>query len=155
MIFKKEIQKPILSLIFISLGGWMMHYRIHPISENPFYYLPFITGLLNIIFVPVLFHYKKTAILAYLINGFSVIIGAILMAHLSLLRISSSTTLSDMLFKTTSAYIFISSSKLFIGQMILSYYYPTGLGRFFTAWWWTRHFVYLSAVYTLGFYLWR
>ena len=153
MIFKKELNKPIFSLLLISLGGWLFHFRIHPITENPSYFVPFIFGILNVIVSPLLFNYRKTVIIAYLINGFGVIIGTFTMAHLSLSGLPQPLTFPNIIFKTTLADILILLPKLFIGHIILLHYYPTGTGRMFTTFWWIRHFIYLSSIYVLGHFL--
>ena len=155
MIFKKEIRGPILALLFLSLGGWMLHFRIHHISVNPSNFVPFILGLFDVLIMPLLFNYKKTAIIAYLFNGVGVIIGAIAMATVSLYALPEPLTFTSVIFKTTLADILILFSKLFIGQVILSHFYPAGLGRMFTLSWWIRHFIYLTAVFSLGHFLWR
>jgi small-conductance mechanosensitive channel len=155
MLFHKEIRKPILALIFISLGGWMLHFRVHSITAHTVNFLPFLLGLVDIVITPVLFNYRKTVIVAYLINGIGVIIGSIAMAVFSIYRLAEPVTLSSILFKTILSDIFILLSKLFIGQLILSYYYPTGLGRLFTPFWWVRHFCYLSIIFAAGHFLWR
>ncbi|HEX7402350.1 MAG TPA: hypothetical protein VF369_09245 [candidate division Zixibacteria bacterium] len=155
MIFKKEIRKPILALIFISLGGWMLHFRAHPITADSDNLLPFFLGLVNVIITPILFNHKKTVLLAYLINGIGVIVGSIAMAAFSLSHLPEPLTFTTLIFKTTLADIFILFSKLFIGQAILSYFYPAGLGRLFTTSWWVRHFCYLSIIFALGHFLWR
>lgn len=142
-------------LFFISLGGWLLHLRAHPIGDNPAHYIPFIFGVLNLFIVPVLLYFKKTVLLGYLINGFGVIIGTIVMAAFSLFGLSQPVTFSSILLKTTLADIFILFPKLLLGQMILKQYYPSGLGRMFTTVWWAKHFCYLTIVYILGFYLWR
>lgn len=155
MLFQKEIRKPILALIFISLGGWMLHFRTHPITADSDNLLPFIIGIINIIITPILFNHKKTVILAYLINGIGVIIGSIAMTTFSLYRLTEPVTLGSLIFRTMLSDIFILFSKLFIGQAILSYFYPAGLGRLFTPFWWVRHFCYLSIIFALGHFLWR
>jgi hypothetical protein len=155
MIFKKEIRKPILALLLLSLGGWILHFRVHPITHNPSNFVPFVLGLIDIFITPQLFNYKKTVILAYLINGIGVIVGAITMASFSLSSLPDPLTFTSIIFKTTLAHILILFSKLFIGQMVLSHFYPAGLGRLFTPFWWLRHFCYLSVVFALGHFLWR
>jgi hypothetical protein len=118
MILKKELKKPILALFLVSFGGWFLHNRIHPISfnpddpQNPANFIPFILGLLNVVIVPVLFNYKKTVIIAYLINGFSVIIGTIQMAHLSLSGLPQPLTLTNLMLNTTLANIHCIKIKL-------------------------------------------
>jgi hypothetical protein len=154
MIIKREIRSPVLALMLLSLGGWLLHFRIHPASENPANFVPFLLGLLNFIVTPLLFSYKRTVVVAYLINGVSVIIGTILMAHFSLSHLPSPVTFTGVVFRTTLAHILILLPKLLIGQMILLHFYPSGLGRMFTTSWWARHFVYIAAVYSLGHFLW-
>jgi hypothetical protein len=155
MIFKKELRKPILALLFLSLGGWLLHFRTHPISGNPSFFIPFILGLVNVIIIPLLFNQKKTVIIAYLINGLGVVIGIMIMAHFSLSALPNPLTFTSIIFKTMLADIIILFTKFFIGQMILLYFFPTGLGRMFTPSWWVRHFFYITIVYSLGHFLWR
>ena len=155
MIFKPEIRKPILELMFLSWGGWMLHFGFHPLSGDPPNFIPFLFGLVNIIIIPQLFNHKKTVIIAYLFNGVGVIIGAILMATFSLSALPDPVTFHSIIFRTTLADILILFPKLFIGQMVLSHFYPAGLGRLFTPFWWVRHFCYLSIMFTLAHFLWR
>lgn len=155
MIFRKEVRSPILALLLLSLGGWMLHFRIHPISANPSNLVPFFFGLAGIVVIPQLFNHKKTVIIAYLFNGAGVIIGAIVMAAFSVSALPDPLTLTGIFFKTTLADILILFPKLFIGQMILSHFYPEGLGRMFTLGWWVRHFFYFSIAFSLGHFLWR
>ena len=150
MRLKKEIKNYILALLFLSIGGWLLHLRAHPISGNPANFIPFIFGLLNITIVPFLFNYKRTAIIAYLFNGIGVIIGIIVMVTFSLSALPNPLTVENIILKTTLANIIILFPKLFIGQMILSFYYPAGLGRMFTTGWWVRHSCYLAIVFILG-----
>ena len=155
MIFKKEIRGPILALMFLSLGGWMLHFRIHHISANPSNFVPFLLGIFDVLITPQLFNYKKTVVIAYLFNGVGVILGAITMAVFSLSMLHQPLTFTGIIFQTLLADIFILSSKLFIGQIILSHFYPAGLGRMFTTSWWIRHFFYLTIIFSLGHFLWR
>lgn len=159
MVIDLKISKPLLSLWFISLGGWLLHLKIHAPSfvagepQNPAFLIPYIMGLLNIILVPGLFIFKKTAILAYLVNGFSIAIGALTMAQMSLINLPNPLTLNSFFTKTALPYILISLPKLWIGQIIVEHYYPAGLGRMFTSSWWIRHFIYFTVIYSIGIYL--
>jgi hypothetical protein len=159
MVVDMKIRKPLFSLWFISLGGWLLHLKIHAPSfiagepQNPANLIPYILGLLNVILVPCLFLFKKTVILAYLINGFSVVIGAITMGQMSWMNLPNPLTLQSLFIKTALPYIFISLPKLWLGQSLLEHYYPAGLGRMFTAYWWVRHFIYFAVVYSFGIYL--
>ena len=155
MQIKREIRNDILALFAISLGGWLMHWRIHPVSSNPFNLIPFIFGIVNTIVVPCLMNIKKTVIIGYLINGVGVILGSIVMVHFSLAAVPPKVTISWLLLRTTFAYVAILIAKLFIAQNILKTYYPGGLGRFFTTIWWIKHFLYFTVAYCLGYLLGR
>ncbi len=76
---KKRIKLTlIIGLIFLSVGGFLMHSRIHPPLMDADNLIPFLSGLVSIFIIPFLFWFRSTLILAYLINGFSVINSAIL-----------------------------------------------------------------------------
>ena len=149
---KKTIRFQILSLFFISLGGWLLHLKRHAISDNPANYIPFIFGILNISIVPLLFNFKKTFFFSYLINGFGVIIGTILMAAMSLSGLPHPLTFGKIMLRTTLPDIFLLLPKLFIAQTIFHSYFPSGRGRLFTMAWWVKHFCYLAIIYFLSFY---
>jgi len=151
----RQVLNLIVTLFFISLGGWLLHLRVHPTSDNPAHFVPFIFGLLNVFVVPILFFFKPTALLAYLINGFGVILGTITMAAFSLFALSQPITVSELILKTTLADIFILFPKLMLGQMIFKQFYPAGMGRLFTPFWWLKHFGYVTMIYALGVYLGR
>jgi len=155
MLFKKEIQNEILALLFLSIGGWFLHLKVHAPSSNPSNYVPFLFGVVNVFIVPFLLCRKKSVIIGYLINGFGVIIGAVTMVHLSLSGIPSEITLSWVLLRSTLPFIIILMAKLFIAQRILEYFYPGGMGRFFTTYWWFKHFIYVSVVYLIGYFIGR
>ena len=155
MLFIKELKNPILAIMLLSLGGWSLHFRIHPVSVSPSHFVPFVYGLVSFLVVPFLLNSKKTVIIGYLFNGFSVIVGTILMAHLSLSDLPQPFTITAIFFRTTLADIFILLPKLIIGQIILYHYYPNGLGRLFTAVWWMKHFCYFAIVYSAGHFLLR
>ena len=76
----------LLALIAISLGGLMLHLRIHPASKNTSNFLPLLSGILSVIIVPLLFSSKKTISYGYTLNGFLVIVGTIAMAHFSIMN---------------------------------------------------------------------
>ena len=70
-------------LFFISLGGWLLHMRIHPLHKLPANWVPFFAGLISVTAIPVMFLFRKTLAYAYVINGMLVMIGTITMAHFS------------------------------------------------------------------------
>jgi hypothetical protein len=158
---KNPLRAPIGAIVLLSVGGALLHARAHPVSfdpadpSNPAMLVPFIGGFLSIIAVPLLLAFKRTFAIGYLLNGMSVVIGTITMATLSLSSRPSPLTVQSIFLGTMIPNIVLLLPKLFIGQTILHHYHPNGMGRLFTASWWTRHFIYLSAVFALGCFLWR
>lgn len=85
MLKKQNIKILLLAgLILISLGGWLLHLRFHPLSSNISFSVPLAAGILSVVAVPLLFGFKKTISYGYVLNGIIVIIGTITMAHYSL-----------------------------------------------------------------------
>lgn len=151
---KKKIKLLLIfGLFFASLGGGWLHYAYHPYAKTGYGWVPFIVGLLTVLVVPILFYFRKTLNLAYLINGFSVIIGTIAMTHFSLI------------IHPLWPDIIILWSKFFIGRAIFCYeVYPPdsnpkvrglGLIRYPNLGYWFVHLAAWSVVYFLGQYLWR
>ena len=143
----------ILGLFFVSLGGGWLHYMYHPYAETGFGWVPFIVGLITVLLVPILFYFRKTLHLAYLLNGFAVIIGIITMAHFSLAV------------EPLWANIVTLLSKFVIGRAIFCLeVYPLdsdpkprgwGLIRYPNLGFWYVHLVAWSLVYFLGHHFWR
>lgn len=143
----------------MSLGGFLLHMRIHPFTENMSFLTNFVTGILSIIIVPLLFLRKETIHYGYILNGFITIIGTVTMAHFSLAHLPAPLTPAGIFLKTTLPDILILWSKFFVGKALfdcevfgynkavekkaVSYRYPN-LG-----WWWV-HLVSAAAVYYVG-----
>ncbi len=158
---RKELRLPIGAIFLLTLGGWLLHARAHPVSfdpadpSNPAFLVPFVAGIVGIFVTPLLLNYGRTFVAGYLLNGMSVVLGAITMAALSLGDLPAPLTLREILFGTMLWSILLLFPKLLLGQLVLLHYHPNGMGRLFTPFWWTKHFIYLSAIFTLGHYLWR
>jgi hypothetical protein len=143
----------IFGLLFVSIGGGWLHYKYHPYAETGFGWVPFLVGLLSIFVVPFLFYFRKTLNLAYLVNGFSVIIGVITMAHFSLEIAPLWSNIVTLL------------SKFVIGRAIFCLeVYPIdsdpkvrglSLIRYPNMGFWFVHLAAWSLVYFLGHYFWR
>jgi len=154
----------LLALIGISLGGLMLHMRIHPVSQNTSNFLPLLSGILSVIIVPLLFSSKKTLSYGYTLNGFLVIVGTIAMAHFSVMHWPQPSTLESFVLKTTLPDIMVLWTKFFIGKALfdlelfgydssrnkagVTYRYPN-IG------WWFVHLMAISIVYALSSRLWR
>lgn len=149
----------ILGIFSLSFGGWLLHFRIHSPFAESYNLIPFIIGLIGIFIVPFLFWFKQTIAYAYLINGFSVILGTILMGHYSLVHLHGSFTLNNLLFGTLFADIVVLWGKFYIGKVLFELEWlrsdqdPAPEGRYFRypnmGFWWV-HFLSWSIVYTIG-----
>ncbi len=53
------------ALITLSLAGFMIHARVHLITENSSFIIPFLAGILSVAVVPTLFWFKKTLAYGY------------------------------------------------------------------------------------------
>jgi hypothetical protein len=152
---KGSIRGELASLVLLSLGGLMMHWRYHPIPlpgapASHINIVPFLLGLAGVLVVPLLLSREKTWFTGYLINGFAVISGTVMMGYLGISGWSGLPGIDTVIFDSMLPVILLSIPKLIIGQRILHHYRPLGMGRMFTARWWTRHFFYVSAVFTAG-----
>jgi len=164
MTIKTYVRSTLLgALIALALAGFMLHARIHLITENPAFTVPFIAGILSVVAVPVLFWFKKTLSYGYVLNGFLCIIGTVTMAHYAIARWDAPTSPPDIVFKSMVIDILIVWGKFLVGKALfdlesfgydperpkagLTYRYPN-MG------WWLIHLAAVSTVYTLGNLLW-
>ncbi|MEI8243664.1 MAG: hypothetical protein WCI17_10390 [bacterium] len=152
------------SLVLISLGGFLLHLRIHPPLEHSYNFIPYVAGLLGMLLVPCLLSSRKTLDAGYILNGLLVIVGTITMAHFSFTHWPKTTTFQTVLCQTTLADILILGAKLFIGKAVYdleTHGVDPNLPQPGTWWrypclgWWLIHLAVISAVYALGHCLWR
>jgi hypothetical protein len=143
----------VFALFVLALSGLMIHLRVHPIAKNVYGYVPLIAGLISAIAIPILFMFRKTLHLAYILNGFTAIIGIITMTHFSIVK---APLIADILFLV---------AKFIVGRVIFCIeVFPLegeaknpGLRwiRYPNTGFWAVHLVLLSVVYYLGNLLWR
>lgn len=139
-------------LFFISAGGMFLHYFVHDPQKDAYGIVPLAAGIVSIVLIPLLFCFRKTIHLAYLLNGFAVIIGTITMAHFSIVK--------NLIFPD----IFILWAKFALGYTIF-YLEMFKIDSSFKPGWrtirypnfgfWVVHLVMLSIVYSLGNIVWR
>lgn len=162
---KKTIKLSLISILFLlGLGGWFLHLRVHPIVKDEENFIPFVIGIISVLFLPFLFWFRKTITLAYIINGFFAIIGTIMMAHFSIIHFKVSVNIVNILLSTTFADILILWGKFVTGKAIFDLeFLKTDTdnlikGRFLRypnmGWWWIHLFA-LSIVYILGNTFWK
>ena len=155
----------IMAIFFLALGGWLLHLRIHPIAKDAGNYIPAVAGFISVIIIPLLFIFRATTPFAYLLNGMTVIIGTITMAHFSIKNPPQLWTLQTILLGTLLADIVMLWGKFAIGKAIfemeITINHPEDTvrsGRFFrfpNMGFWLAHVVTLTVVYIIGNYFWK
>ena len=127
----------IIALFMLSLGGGMLHLRIHPpfvqlsqsSAEKVFEFshaLASIISFLNVFVITALFLSKRTVAYGFLFKGMSVIFAIILMGHFSIVDLSKKNpTLYDLIFKSTLADILIALTGFFIAKAIYDSYFES------------------------------
>jgi hypothetical protein len=154
----------LIGLWVLSIGGLLLHCRIHPVNVNQSNFVPAVSCILAVLAVPIFFCFRRSIAYGYVLNGFLVIIGTITMAHFSFAHWPHPVTVQAVLLTTTLADILILWAKFFVGKAILdleflgydaarekkgiTYRYPN-MG------WWLVHLAAVSVVYYLGHFLWR
>jgi hypothetical protein len=72
-----------IALVGLSLGGFMLHYRIHPPIALT-YFWPTLFGVIDVVLVSLLFLFRSTAVWALLLNSFLAFIGIIMMSDFTI-----------------------------------------------------------------------
>ena len=144
----------ILALFLFALGGSMLHIYIHPIAKHAYGWVPLISAVVSVVVIPLLFMFRKTIHWAYILNGFTAIVGVITMAHFSIVR---SPIIPDILVLLAKLYVGRAIFCVEIFQMENEAFKPTLLQyiRYPHMGFWYVHFILLSLVYFLGNLLWR
>jgi hypothetical protein len=149
----------IAALFFLAFGGWCLHLRIHPLVKDADNLIPFVSGILSVFCLPLLFCYRRTIIWACTLNGFSVILGTVTMAHFSIVHFQGPVTLTNILLTTTLADIAVLWAKFALGKALFDLEFLRSetdvapKGHFFRyphmGWWWV-HLGSVALVYFLG-----
>jgi hypothetical protein len=165
MTLKTSVKSILLgALVALASGGFLLHTRIHPFTQNSSNFVPFFLGLLGIVVVPLLYLSRKTVSYGYVLNGFSVIIGTITMIHFSIVHFPGPFTLKSLFLSTLLADILLLWGNFFVGKALFDlemFGYDankTKKGKPFrypNMGWWFVHLVVVSLVYYLGNRFWR
>ena len=161
---KDNLRNVLLGGLFaVSLGGFLLHLRIHQPSANAANYIPFIAGLVSAFVLPLMFIFRSTIAYAYVLNGMFVIFGTITMAHFSIAHRPPALTFGALMLNTTLADIALAWGKFFIGKALFDLArmqspdaaYSGKFLRYPNMGFWLSHLAGLSIVYGLGHLLWR
>jgi hypothetical protein len=112
----------IIAISFLALGGFLLHYRIHPFIG--IYRVATIVSLLDVFLVTALLCTRTSAVYGLLLKGMFTILGVILMGHLSIAGfVGKNPTLSDWIFKSTLADILVALAGFLIAKVIYDSYF--------------------------------
>ena len=118
------------ALVLVALGGLLLHYRIHPYllpdKEHPgqtifrgSFLAATLLPLVDLIGVTALFMSRRTAPLAFLVNGLLVVYGTVLMGHYSIATLApKGPSLADWLLRSTFADIALAWGDFMIGRAL-------------------------------------
>lgn len=113
------IKFPVFGLFCMALGGFLLHYRIHPPSKDAFNLIGVLFPLFNALILPFMFLHRKTVPWAYVINVTSVVAGVTAMTWFSIANWKDPLTLYNLVFQSTLADSLILMGKLPLGHVIL------------------------------------
>lgn len=126
---KKQVHLPILAFALLSLGGLILHLRVHPpVLEGklrPFLLIPAVFTVAAAFILPFMFNSKRLYVYAYLINLAAVITGTITMAYFSATHWEGPVTIRTVVFNSTFPDIVILLAKLPLAHGILLYWRAT------------------------------
>lgn len=153
MTVKTKVKTALIAgLFFLSLGGLVLHYLIHPAAKADYGYVPLWVCLTGVFVTPWLFISRKTLHAGYLINGFTVIIGTITMGHFALTRRPIWPDIAILWAKFSIGYVLF-HMEVFKLEAAPALGWKTIRYPHFG--YWIVHLFALSTVYTLGFLFWR
>jgi len=119
------ILAPIWAFILISLGGLLLHLRVHPPGESAYYWLPAVVGTLNIVILPDLLRRRRTAGWGYVLTVLTAVVGTITMAWHSAVEFKQPLTLGNLLLRTTFPDIVLALAKIPIAYVVLDHWRKT------------------------------
>jgi hypothetical protein len=125
--FRKEVRDLIWVYFFMSLGGLLLHLRIHPPKDNVFNWIPAIFGAVNAFVLPFLFNSPVTVAWAYLFTWATAATGTVSMAYFSIVTWAMPVTVKNVIMLSTLPDILILVAKLPLAHKILRFYWPDGV----------------------------
>ena len=127
--FRKEVRDLIWVYFFMSLGGLLLHLRIHPPKDNVSNWVPAAFGALSTFVLPFLFNSPVTVAWAYLFTWATVVTGAVAMAYFSFITWEVPVSVKTVIMNSTLPDILILLAKLPLAHKILRFYFPEGVSK--------------------------
>jgi hypothetical protein len=115
----KHITGLILGLWVMSVGGLLLHHRIHPVSKDAFNWFAIGFALFNTVVLPWMFCFRKGTRWAYVINATTVVVGVVGMTAFSINHWDKPLTVMNILLFSTLADSLILLAKLPMAHAIL------------------------------------
>ncbi|MFB3881265.1 MAG: hypothetical protein ACE149_08370 [Armatimonadota bacterium] len=146
------------ALVALSVSGWFIHHRIHPLEAGPTMMIPLAAASADVVVVTLLFLSRATARLAYLLNGMFAIYGITTMSHFALAQGAEAAPLHGLAMTLpVSVTLF---ADFLVGKALFDGYWAEARAdvkawQFLAPGWWTVHFVLIPTVYTVGHFVWR
>jgi hypothetical protein len=127
--FRKEVRDLIWVYFFVSLGGLLLHIRIHPPQDSMFNFTATAFAAMNTFVLPFLFNSPRTVAWAYIFTWATVATGSVMMAYFSIITWDPSKipiTVKTVILRSTLPDIMILMAKLFLAHRILRIHRPNG-----------------------------
>jgi hypothetical protein len=124
--FEKEVRELIWVYIILSLGGLLLHLRLHSPAESLFNWLGTGFPLVNIFITPFLLNRASTVAWGFLFVCVTVVAGATAMAYDSITSWNVPVTFKNAILHSTFPDILILSIKIPLVHKVLRYFRPKG-----------------------------
>jgi hypothetical protein len=124
---RKELRELIGAFFLLSLGGLLLHLRLHPPAQSLFNWIPAVFGLVSTVALPFLFNRRETVAYAYLLTWAAVCAGTVGMGYFSITTWKGPITATTVIMKSMLPDIAILWSKVFLAHKILRFHWPTGV----------------------------
>lgn len=142
----------VVALFLIGAGGLIVHLWVHSPDKGAYGLVPLTAGILSVGLVPWLFLYRRTLNFAYLVNGFTVILGTVTMGHYALTR---EPIWLDLLFLWPKLLLGFAFYQLEVFNPDSAPKLGFNTIRYPHFGFWLVHLVGFTTVYALGALLWR
>ena len=116
---QQSVKLLIIAHICISLGGFLIHLRLHPPGQSLYFWWAAPVSAFSVIVLPFLFAGRSTVGWGYMLNAGTVLIGLVGMAYFSVLKAVWPMTLSFIFRDSLLPYMFVLLAKLAIAHVIL------------------------------------